>query len=59
MTELDPRLRDNVRLLGELLGEVILEDRGNAFFDTIERIRALAKAWRAGDAAAITQMQDV
>lgn len=58
-TELDPRLRDNVRLLGELLGEVILEDRGSAFFDAIERIRALAKAWRGGDAAAITEMQQV
>lgn len=59
VTELDPRLRDNVRLLGDLLGEVILEDRGNAFLDTIERIRALAKAWRSGNAAAITQMGDV
>lgn len=59
ITELDPRLRDNVRLLGDLLGEVILEDRGPAFFDTIERIRTLAKAWRAGDAAALTHMQEV
>ncbi|MEE8042838.1 MAG: phosphoenolpyruvate carboxylase, partial [Pseudomonadales bacterium] len=59
ITELDPRLRDNVRLLGDLLGEVILEDRGPAFFDTIERIRALAKAWRAGDADALTQMQEI
>jgi phosphoenolpyruvate carboxylase len=59
VTELDPRLRDNIRMFGELLGEVILEDRGPAFFDTIERIRALAKSWRAGDETALTRMQEV
>jgi phosphoenolpyruvate carboxylase len=45
---LDKALRDDVRLLGELLGRVIAADRGPAFVDRIERIRALAKAARSG-----------
>ena len=45
---LDKALRDDVRLLGELLGRVIAADRGIAFVDRIERIRALAKAARSG-----------
>ncbi len=45
---LDKALRDDVRLLGEILGRVIAADRGTAFVDLIEQIRALAKAARAG-----------
>ena len=48
---LDKALRDDVRLLGELLGRVIAADRGTAFVDRIERIRALAKAARSGGGA--------
>jgi len=48
---LDKALRDDVRLLGELLGRVIAADRGPEFVDTIERIRALAKAARSGGSA--------
>jgi len=48
--ELDPELRENVRLLGELLGQVIAADRGADFLDTIETIRALAKEVRSGEA---------
>ena len=44
-------LRQDVRLLGELLGRVIAEHRGEAFVDRIETIRALAKRARAGRAA--------
>lgn len=36
-------LRDNVRLLGELLGENILEHEGASVFRKVEEIRALAK----------------
>ena len=43
---LDKALRDDVRLLGEILGRVIAADRGPAFVDRIEQIRALAKAAR-------------
>ncbi len=48
LQHLDPKLRDDVRLLGEILGRVIAGDRGVAFVDRIERIRALAKAARSG-----------
>jgi phosphoenolpyruvate carboxylase len=50
-TLLDKALRDDVRLLGEVLGRVIAADRGPQFVDVIERIRALAKAARAGASA--------
>ncbi|PSF10675.1 phosphoenolpyruvate carboxylase [Marinobacter fuscus] len=46
MTELHPDLRENVRLLGELLGKSILQYPGQACFDRIEEIRAAAKADR-------------
>lgn len=45
-TRIDASLRADVRLLGDLLGQVIAEDRGQATVDTIERIRALAKSAR-------------
>jgi phosphoenolpyruvate carboxylase len=41
-------LRDDVRLLGEVLGEVLCAQEGEAFFRTVERVRALAKSARAG-----------
>ena len=44
-------LRQDVRLLGQLLGRVIAEHRGDAFVDSIERIRALAKRARDGRGA--------
>lgn len=49
MTE-DPHkpLRDDVRLLGELLGQTLRTLEGNDLFDTVERVRALAKRARAG-----------
>ncbi len=46
MTELHPDLRENVRLLGELLGESIRRSPGQVCFDLIEEIRAAAKADR-------------
>lgn len=45
---LDPNLRDDVRLLGELLGQTIRGNRGDAFLQRIEDIRRLAKDVRAG-----------
>ena len=44
-------LRDDVRLLGGLLGRVIAQHRGDGFVDRIETIRALAKRARAGRSA--------
>lgn len=46
MAELHPALRDNVRLLGEVLGENIREHLGSEFLDGIEAIRAVAKSDR-------------
>src|SRR5690349_19522501 len=49
--EHDPHkaLRDDVRLLGELLGET-LQLRGDAgLFETVERVRTLARDARRGD----------
>ncbi len=46
---LDPGLREQVRLLGELLGQVIAADQGMALVNQIETIRALAKRARMGD----------
>ena len=45
-------LRDDVRLLGELLGQAIRAREGEQRFALVERVRALAKAGRAGDASA-------
>ena len=39
-------LRDDVRLLGSILGEVIADARGEEFVQTIEEIRSLAKQVR-------------
>ncbi len=44
MTVLPGKLRDDVRLLGELLGENILEHHGPQLFRKVEEIRQLAKS---------------
>lgn len=46
------RLSANIHMLGNLLGETIIEQEGQAILELEEQIRALSKAWRAGDAAA-------
>jgi len=54
MSKLHPALRDNVRLLGDLLGQNIQEHLGQEFLDKLEAIRAAAKADRdeqVGDAS--------
>ncbi len=45
----DAALRGNVRLLGELLGRVLVEQEGTEFFELEERIRALARSVRRGE----------
>jgi phosphoenolpyruvate carboxylase len=42
-------LRDDVRLLGSLLGGTLQTHDGEGLLRTVERVRALAKAARAGD----------
>ncbi|AIR87885.1 phosphoenolpyruvate carboxylase [Pseudomonas cremoricolorata] len=48
MTDIDVRLREDVHLLGELLGETIRQQHGEAFVQKIEAIRHSAKADRSG-----------
>src|SRR5581483_963975 len=50
-------LRANVRLLGELLGEVISEQRGAELYELEEEIRALSHAGRGGDEDASRQLR--
>ena len=52
MTESDQRLREDRRLLGRILGDVVREQAGAAVFDTIERTRQTAVGFRRGETAA-------
>ena len=45
-------ISQNIHLLGDLLGQVIAELESQTIFETEERIRALAKAWRSGQTSA-------
>jgi len=49
-------LSQNIHLLGDLLGKVISELESPRIFETEERIRALAKARRSGDAISATHL---
>ncbi len=51
-------LRDDVRLLGELLGDTLRALEGEALFARVEEVRALAKRAHAGDAAAFEELAD-
>jgi phosphoenolpyruvate carboxylase len=42
-------LRRDVRLLGDLLGRVLVEQDGEPLLEDVERVRALARAARAGE----------
>jgi phosphoenolpyruvate carboxylase len=46
------RLSEQIHQLGDLLGDTIKEQAGDALFERVEEVRALAKAHRAGDSAA-------
>lgn len=56
---IDPqdRLRSTIRFLGNLLGETIIEQEGQAIFDLEEKIRDLAKRWRSGETAGLLQAE--
>jgi phosphoenolpyruvate carboxylase len=41
-------LREDVRMLGEMLGQTLRLRGGEGLFETVERVRALAKGWRVG-----------
>ena len=50
MEDLQAPLRDDVRLMGQLLGQAIARDQGNEFLAKLEHIRQLSKAARRGEA---------
>ncbi len=52
----DGPLREDIRQLGELLGETLREQGGAELLETVERIRSLAKDARQGDAQADRQL---
>ncbi len=49
--ELPKALRDDVRLLGDLLGETLRRHEGQAIYELVERVRALSKKARGGSDA--------
>jgi phosphoenolpyruvate carboxylase len=59
MTEPHEALRDDVHLLGELLGETLRAREGEALFNRVEAVRAMAKAARAGNDQAFDRLTDV
>ncbi|MCU9945988.1 phosphoenolpyruvate carboxylase [Pseudomonas sp. PDM13] len=58
MAEIDARLREDVHLLGELLGNTIRAHQGEAFLEKIERIRKGAKAARKGSRQGEQQLNE-
>jgi len=52
MTSERDRLSEQIHLLGDLLGETIVEQEGRPLFDLVEEVRGLAKSHRVGDEAA-------
>jgi|694.fasta_scaffold17717_2 phosphoenolpyruvate carboxylase len=54
-TEKDAPLRDDIRLLGRLLGDTLRDQEGAESFDTVERIRQLAIRFHRNDDPAARQ----
>jgi phosphoenolpyruvate carboxylase len=52
-------LRDDVRLLGTLLGETLQAQEGKALFETVEHVRALAKKVRASREGDFAELGEV
>jgi len=57
LDHIDERLRNDVRRLGFLLGDVIAQDQGQSALDAIENVRALAKQARASQPSGQTSKQ--
>jgi phosphoenolpyruvate carboxylase len=49
MTDPHQPLRDDVRLLGEMLGQSLKAHEGHEFFERVERVRSMSKRAHAGD----------
>ncbi|HEX8153554.1 MAG TPA: phosphoenolpyruvate carboxylase, partial [Thermoanaerobaculia bacterium] len=59
MASPDQPLRDDVHLLGDLLGQTLCAQEGGGLFALVERVRALAKSGRAGDAADFDRLAEL
>jgi len=53
------QLPQNIRLLGDMLGNIIVKQAGEPVFELEETLRGLAKKWRDGDAAALDQIRQI
>lgn len=53
------KLSDQIHLLGDMLGETIIEQEGQALFDRVEEIRTYAKTHRTGDNGAGEALLDL
>jgi phosphoenolpyruvate carboxylase len=60
VTPPDPHkpLRDDVSMLGEMLGETLREREGMALYETVERVRRIAKAGRQRNQPAIAELEE-
>src|SRR5438552_6035455 len=52
-------LRANVRLLGNTLGMVLVEQEGRWLLDLVERVRTLSLAGRSGDEEAAQRLSEL
>jgi phosphoenolpyruvate carboxylase len=50
-------LRDDVSMLGEMLGETLRDREGTALYETVERVRRIAKAARQRGEPAIAELE--
>ncbi len=57
--ESERHARDDVRLLGSLLGKVLSSSEGEELFDLVERVRSLAKGARSGDARSSRELRSL
>ena len=56
--DLERALREDIRLIGRVLGETVRQQQGEAVFATVERIRQYSLAFRRdGDAAARRELE--
>ena len=60
MTSRDPHapLRDDVRMLGEMLGQTLRARSGDWLLDTVERVRVLSKAARQRRTPALSERSE-
>ena len=57
--EKDQALREDVHRLGELVGELVYEQAGEALFDLVEAARRAAISRREGDASSHAELQEI